>query len=59
VLDLIFKKGEVGGKLWSVLIRPRLAKQKPPLEKEVAELEAKIDAARQPKLHHFELKPGK
>jgi lysophospholipase L1-like esterase len=58
VLALIFKKNEVGGKLWSVQLRPRQAAQRPGLEKEVADLEAQITAACQPKPHHFELKPA-
>jgi lysophospholipase L1-like esterase len=58
VLALIFKKNEIGGKLWSVQLRPHLAAQKPGLEKEIADLEARITAACQPKPHHFELKPA-
>ena len=58
VLALIFKKNEVGGKLWSVQLRPRQAAQRPGLEKEIADLEAQITAACQTKPHHFELKPA-
>jgi len=58
VLALIFKKNEVGGKLWSVQLRPRQAAQRPGLEKEMADLEAQITAACQTKPHHFELKPA-
>jgi lysophospholipase L1-like esterase len=58
VLALIFKKNEIGGKLWSVQLRPRQAAQKPGLEKQIADLEAQITAACQPKPHRFELKPA-
>jgi len=58
VLALIFKKNAIGGKLWSVQIRPHQAAQKPGLEKQIADLEAKITAACQPKSHRFELKPA-
>ena len=58
VLALILKKNEIGGKLWSVQIRPRLAAQKPGLEKQIADLETRIAAACQPKSHRFELKPA-
>jgi lysophospholipase L1-like esterase len=58
VLSLIFKKNEIGGKLWSVQLRPRQAAQKPGLEKQIADLEAQITAACQPKPHRFELKPA-
>ena len=58
LLALLFKKGEVGGKLWSVLIRPKRAAQRPGLEAEITDLEARIAAACQPKPHHVELKPA-
>ena len=58
VLALIFKKNEVGGKLWSVQLRPRQAAQRPGLEKQIADLEAQITAACQTKPHRFELKPA-
>ena len=58
VLALINKKHEIGGKLWSVQIRPRLAAQKPGLEKQIADLEAEIAAACQPKPRQFELRPA-
>jgi len=58
VLALLNKKHEVGGKLWSVQIRPRLAAQKPGLEKQVADLEAEITAACHTKPHQFELRPA-
>jgi hypothetical protein len=58
VLALIFKKNEVGGKLWSVQLRPRQAAKKPGLEKQIADLESQITAACQPRPHHVELKPA-
>jgi len=58
VLALIFKKNEVGGKLWSVQLRPRQAAQRPGLEKQIADFEAQITAACQTKPHRFELKPA-
>jgi len=58
VLALIFQKNEVGGKLWSVQLRPRQAAQRPGLEKQIADLEAQITAACQTKPHRFELKPA-
>lgn len=58
VLQLIFKKNNAFFNRW----RNLQLKNAPPAElikcdQEVAELETKIDALRQPKLRHFELKP--
>jgi len=60
VLQLVFKKNEKYFNRWRNV---QLGKDPDPaklatLDKEIADLEAKIDATRQPKVHHFELKPA-
>ncbi len=58
VLDLVFKKNNVYFERWRKVQlangpQERLAE----LDKQIADFEAQIDAARKPKVHHFELKP--
>lgn len=58
VLELIFKKGEIGGTLWSAQLRSWRKAERPGLQKQIEDLEAQITAACQTKPHHFELKPA-
>lgn len=55
VLALIFQKNETGKTLWEARIHNR--KEQATLPQVLADLEAKIDATRQPKPHKFALKP--
>lgn len=58
VLDLVFQKNNVFFNRWrNIQLRsgdPALLAQQ---DKQIADLESQIDVARQPVLHHFELKP--
>ena len=58
VLALVFKKNLVGQTLWEAKLRPWRKKERPGLQKQIDDFEAKIAAACQPKPHHFELKPA-
>ena len=55
VLALIFQKNETGKTLWEARIHNR--KEQATLPQVLADLEAQIDATRQPKPHKFALKP--
>jgi lysophospholipase L1-like esterase len=58
VLQLVFKKNNVYFNRWrNVQLNPARQAELPALDQEIAALEAQIDEARIPKLHHFELKP--
>ena len=58
VLQLVFQKNEVFFNRWrNVQLNPARQAELPALDQQIAELEAKIDAARKPKAHHFELTP--
>ncbi len=59
VLDLVFKKNNVYFERWrKVQLANGPAERLAELDRQVAELEAQINAARQPKPHRFELKPA-
>ncbi len=59
VLRLIFEKNDVFFERWrNVQLNPDRQAELPAMDAKIAELEAKINAARQPKTHHFELKPS-
>ena len=56
VLQLVFKKNEVYFNRWrNVQLNGKRDAELPALDQQIAELEGKIDAARKPKTHHFEL----
>lgn len=58
VLQLVFKKNDVFFDRWrNVQLKPGREADLPKLDAQLAELEAQLNAARLPKLHHFELKP--
>ncbi len=58
VLDLVFQKNNVYFERWrKVQLANGPAEKLAELDKQIAALEAKIEAARKPKTHHFELKP--
>jgi lysophospholipase L1-like esterase len=58
VLQLVFKKNDVFFDRWrNVQLKPGREADLPKLDAEIAELEAKLNTARLPKVHHFELKP--
>ncbi len=59
VLDLVFKKNNVYFERWrKVQLANGPAERLAELDKQIADLEAQIDAARKPKPHHFELRPA-
>lgn len=58
VLALIFSKNLVGQTLWEMNLHPERAANKADVEKQLADLEARITATCQTKPHHFELKPA-
>ena len=58
VLDLVFKKNNVYFERWrKVQLANGPAEKLAELDKQIADYEAQINAARAPKRHHFELKP--
>jgi len=58
VLDLVFKKNNVYFERWrKVQLANGPAERLAELDKQIADLEAQINAARTPKSHRFELKP--
>jgi len=58
VLALVFQKNELFFNRWrNVQLNPSRQSELPELDRQIAELEAKIDEARTPKPHHFEMKP--
>ena len=58
ILALIFKKNDLFYTRWNkVQLNPARQSELPQLDQQIAELEAQINAARQPMPHHFELKP--
>lgn len=58
ILQLIFRKNEIFHNRWNnVQLNPARQSELPQLDRQIAELETQLNAARQPKLHHFELKP--
>ena len=59
VLQLVFKKNDVFFDRWrNVQLKPGREADLPKLDAQIAELETQLNTARQPKLHHFELKPA-
>jgi hypothetical protein len=59
VLDLVFKKNNAYFERWrKVQLANGPAERLAELDQQVADFEAQIDRARQPKPHHFELKPA-
>ena len=58
VLQLIFQKNNVFFDRWrNVQLKAGREAELPKLDAQIAELEAKLNTARQPKLHHFEFTP--
>lgn len=58
VLKLVFKKNDIFFNRWrSVQLSGKRDAELPALDKQIEEMEAKINDARTPKSHHFELKP--
>jgi hypothetical protein len=58
VLDLVFKKNSVYFERWrKVQLANGPAERLAELDKQIADLEAQINAARQPKSVHFQIKP--
>jgi len=58
VLDLVFKKNAAYFERWrKVQLANGPAEKLAELDRQIADFEAQIDAARKPKTHHFELKP--
>ena len=59
LLKLIFEKNDVFFKRWrDVQLNPNRQAELPALDQKIAELEGRINEVRQPKPHHFELKPA-
>jgi lysophospholipase L1-like esterase len=59
VLRLIFKKNDAYFNRWrNVQLKAGRQAELPALDQQIADLETQINAARLPKLHHFELKPA-
>lgn len=59
VLRLIFEKNDVFFQRWrEVQLDSNRQAELPALDAKIAELEAALNTARQPKIHHFELKPA-
>ena len=59
VLDLVFKKNDVYFNRWrNVQLNNGKPEQLAALDKQIADFEAQINAARTPKAHHFEIKPA-
>ena len=59
VLQLVFKKNDLYFQRWrKVQLDPQRQAELPALDEQIAAAEAGINAARQPKPHHFELKPA-
>ncbi len=60
VLQLVFKKNDVFFNRWrNVQLSGKRDAELPALDKQIEEMEAKINETRTPKIHHFELKPVK
>lgn len=59
VLQLVFQKNNVFFDRWrNVQLKPGREADLPKLDAQIADLEAKLNAARQPKIHHFVLTPA-
>ena len=59
VLDLVFKKNNAYFERWrKVQLANGPAERLAELDKQIADFEAQIDAARKPKPHHFEINPA-
>ncbi len=59
LLKLVFEKNNVFFDRWrNVQLKPGRQAELPALDQKIADLEARINDARQPKPHHFELKPA-
>ena len=59
VLQLVFQKNNVFFDRWrNVQLKPGREADLPKLDAQIAELETQLNTARQPKVHHFELKPA-
>ncbi|MCX7007526.1 MAG: GDSL-type esterase/lipase family protein, partial [Kiritimatiellaeota bacterium] len=59
VLQLVFQKNNAFFNRWrNVQLKPGHEAELPQLDAQIAELEAKLNAARQPKVHHFVLTPA-
>jgi lysophospholipase L1-like esterase len=59
LLKLVFEKNNVFFERWrNVQLNPNRQAELPALDQKIADLEARINEARQPKPHHFELKPA-
>ena len=58
LLQLVFKKNDVYASRWQRgQVDPQRQAELPKLDEEIATLETQINATREPKPHHFELKP--
>ena len=59
LLKLVFEKNNVFFERWrKVQLNPNRQAELPALDQKIADLEAMINEVRQPKPHHFELKPA-
>lgn len=59
LLKLVFDKNNVFFERWrNVQLDPKRQAELPALDQKIAELETRINEVRQPKSHHFELKPA-
>jgi lysophospholipase L1-like esterase len=59
LLKLVFEKNNVFFERWrNVQLKPSRQGELPALDQKIADLEARINDLRQPKPHHFELKPA-
>jgi lysophospholipase L1-like esterase len=59
LLKLVFEKNNVFFERWrQVQLNPKRQAELPALDQKIADLEARINEVRQPKPHHFELKPA-
>jgi lysophospholipase L1-like esterase len=59
LLALVFKKNDVFFDRWrNAQLNPAAQQRLPELDSKIADLEREIDSARQPKVHHFEIKPA-
>ena len=59
LLKLVFEKNNVFFERWrNVQLNPNRQGELPALDQKIADLEARINEVRQPKPHHFQLKPA-
>jgi lysophospholipase L1-like esterase len=59
LLKLVFEKNNVFFDRWrNVQLNPNRQSELPALDRKIADLETRINEVRQPKPHHFELKPA-